>query len=70
MSFSGFCADSVGVLCNPNLVVRVDGKYYTWQVAAPLVMAAIVYLQTLPNKEQNKITDKFMPKKVSVAANW
>lgn len=65
MSFSEFCGDPVAVLSSPNLVVRVNGKYYTWQVAAPLVMAAVVYLQVLPQKVQSKVTDKHMPKKVS-----
>ncbi len=55
----------MGLLSSPHLVVRVNGKYYTWQVAAPLIMSAVVYLQAMPQKVQSKVTEKHMPKKVS-----
>lgn len=63
--FSDFCADPVSVLSNPELVVRVDGKYYSWLVAAPLIMAAVVYLQVLPQKVMEKMEKNPTPKKVS-----
>lgn len=65
VGFADFCSDPVSVLSNPNLVVRVDGKFYNWQVAAPLIMSAVIYLQVLPQKTQSKVTEKYMPKKVS-----
>ena len=70
VSFHDFLSDPVSLLANPNLVVRVDGKYYTWQVAAPLIMSVVVYLQVLPQKTQNKITEKHMPKKASASTPW
>jgi hypothetical protein len=51
-------------MSHPNLVVRVDGKYHSWQVAAPRIMSAVVYLQVLPQKTQGRVTEKYMPKKV------
>ncbi len=53
----------MSVLSHPSLVVRVEGRYYTWQVAAPLLMSSLVFLQVLPGKAQDKVTDKHMPKK-------
>ena len=64
VSFSEYCQDPVSLLKNPNLVVRVGGKYYNWQVAAPMVMSAIVYLQVLPSNTRSQLCKNYMPKKV------
>ena len=64
VSFDEFCQDPSGLFTNPKLVVRVEGKYFSWQVAAPMIMSAIVYLQVLPMDSHKKLVDKFMPKKV------
>ena len=64
VSFDEFCRDPSGLLNNPKLVVRVEGQYYSWQVAAPMIMSAVVFLQVLPKESQKKLVNKFMPKKV------
>jgi phosphatidate phosphatase LPIN len=33
---------------NPDLVVRLNGKYYSWRVACLLVMSLVVYQTPLP----------------------
>jgi phosphatidate phosphatase LPIN len=33
---------------NPDLVVRLNGKFYNWRVACPLVMSLVVYQRALP----------------------
>ena len=40
-------------------------RYYPWQVAAPMIMSAIVFLQPLQDAAQIKLQKKYMPKKVS-----
>ena len=65
VSFDEFCQDPSSLFTNPKLVVRVEGKYYSWQVAAPMIMSAIVYLQVLPMGTHKKLVNKFMPKKVN-----
>ncbi len=64
MPFPDFCADPLSILSHPDLVVMVDGKYYSWQVAAPLIMSAVVYLQVLPQRTKDKIIKEAEPKKV------
>ena len=64
VSFDEFCRDPSSLFTNPKLVVRVEGKYYSWQVAAPMIMSAVVFLQVLPMDTQKKLVNKFMPKKV------
>lgn len=36
------------VIENPDLVVRVDGKYYNWRTACPLIMSLALYKKPLP----------------------
>jgi phosphatidate phosphatase LPIN len=33
---------------NPDLVVRLNGKYYCWRTACPQVMSLVVYQKPLP----------------------
>lgn len=33
---------------NPDLVVRLNGKYYNWRAACPLIMSLVVYQRPLP----------------------
>ena len=40
-------------------------RYYPWQVAAPMILSAVVFLQPLPDAAQSKLQKKYMPKKVS-----
>ena len=63
--FSEFCSDPLSVLSNNDLVVRVDGKYYSWLVAAPLIMSTVVYQQVLPRNIQDHLAKHNVPKKVS-----
>ena len=66
MTFDEFCRDPSGLFTNPKLVVRVGGKYYSWQVAAPMIMSTVAFLQVLPMDTQKKLVNKHMPKKVHV----
>lgn len=36
------------VIENPNLVVKVDGKYYNWRTACPIIMSLALYKKFLP----------------------
>lgn len=64
VTFDEFCRDPSGLFTNPKLVVRVGGKYYSWQVAAPMIMSTVAFLQVLPMDTQKKLVNKHMPKKV------
>lgn len=38
---------------NPDLVVRLNGKYYNWRAACPLIMSMVVYQRPLPQVHLN-----------------
>lgn len=42
VKFSDFCNNPI-LFENPNLVVRIKDKYYTWKVAAPIFASIMVY---------------------------
>lgn len=37
------------IFSSPNLVVRLNGKYYNWSAACPIVMTMITFQKPLPN---------------------
>lgn len=48
---------------NPDLLVRIGGKYYTWQAACPIVMSWVLYQRFLPQSSVDAIVHEFMPKR-------
>ncbi|KAK6619575.1 hypothetical protein RUM43_012332 [Polyplax serrata] len=62
------------VIENPDLVVRVDGKYYNWRTACPLIMSLALYKKPLPQPVIELLSNEFMPQqnkktKTEVAEN-
>ena len=62
---------------NPDLLVRIGGKYYTWQAACPIVMSWVLYQRFLPQSSVDAIVHEFMPKReekktepVPVRSSW
>ncbi|XP_056620098.1 phosphatidate phosphatase LPIN1 isoform X2 [Triplophysa dalaica] len=41
-------AENPSIIDNPNLVVRIDSKYYNWSTAAPIVLAMQAFQKPLP----------------------
>ncbi|XP_063040185.1 phosphatidate phosphatase LPIN1 [Engraulis encrasicolus] len=41
-------ADNPSLIDDPNLVVKISGKYYNWATAAPLLLAMQVFQKPLP----------------------
>lgn len=37
------------LFASPNLVVKINSKYYSWSVACPLVMSYLAFQKPLPN---------------------
>ena len=48
---------------NPDLVVRIGNKYYTWKVACPIVMGWVVYQHVLPQPSIDALVHEYMPKR-------
>lgn len=47
VSYDDFVANPM-VIDNPELVVRIGGKYYNWRMACPLIMSMSLYKKSLP----------------------
>ncbi|CAF4283090.1 unnamed protein product, partial [Rotaria sordida] len=41
-------ANNLSIINDPNLVVRIGGKYHNWNVASALIASASVYHKQLP----------------------
>ncbi|TPX59329.1 phosphatidate phosphatase [Powellomyces hirtus] len=54
VSYETFCK-SPEVLAEPSLVVRIQGNYYSWAMAAPMVMANLAYKKSLPEELVQKL---------------
>ncbi|XP_045034148.1 phosphatidate phosphatase LPIN3 isoform X2 [Daphnia magna] len=48
---------------NPDLLVRIGNKYYTWQAACPIVMSWVLYQRFLPQSSVDAIVHEYMPKR-------
>ncbi|CAF1062237.1 unnamed protein product, partial [Didymodactylos carnosus] len=45
---------------NPNLVVRINGKYYSWAVASVVMASASIYHEKLPQDIVDSLQEKHM----------
>ena len=45
------------ILSDPNLVVSINGKYYNWRVAAPILMSRICFNEPLPTENIAKLSE-------------
>lgn len=44
---------------NPDLLVRIDHKYYTWQAACPIIMSWALYQRVLPQSTVDTIIQEY-----------
>lgn len=52
-----------GLLDDPNLVVKVNEKYYNWAVAAPMILSLQAFQKNLPKSTVDKLEKEKMPRK-------
>eukprot|EP00794_Sanderia_malayensis_P004387 gene4387-4971_t len=64
VSYDEFCKNP-GILNDPKLVVKMDKKYYNWQVAAPYVMSMAVFQKPLCRNTLVSLKQQHMPRKES-----
>ena len=48
---------------NPDLLVRINHKYYTWQAACPIIMSWILYQRLLPPSTVDVIVQEYGSKR-------
>ncbi|KAI8591384.1 Lipin/Ned1/Smp2-domain-containing protein [Geranomyces variabilis] len=54
VTFDAFCKHPE-VLTDAALVVRIEGNYYTWQMAAPMLVANLAFKKSLPEEMVQKM---------------
>ncbi|XP_058250900.1 phosphatidate phosphatase LPIN2-like isoform X1 [Hemibagrus wyckioides] len=57
--------DHPGIIDNPNLVVKIDNRYYNWTLAAPLILSMQAFQKTLPKEAEDTWVKQKMPKKTN-----
>ncbi|XP_024840261.2 phosphatidate phosphatase LPIN2 isoform X3 [Bos taurus] len=56
-------AENPGLIDNPNLVIRIYNRYYSWALAAPMVLSLQVFQKSLPKATVESWVKDKMPKK-------
>lgn len=47
IAFTDLC-NNPSLFESSNLVVRINGKYYNWKVASPMIATSMIYQRALP----------------------
>ncbi|KAI6661604.1 Phosphatidate phosphatase LPIN3 isoform X1 [Oopsacas minuta] len=69
VSFEKF-SSSTDILSDPNLVVRINGKYYNWRVAAPILMSRICFNEPLSTENIVKLNLEQKQSRIRSWFNW
>lgn len=59
LHFEDVCADSK-LYDNPNLVVKINGKFYNWSTACPIVMTYVIFQRHLPPNTIENLYTQYM----------
>ena len=62
VTYDDLC-DEPRLLERSELVVRVNGRYYNWATAAPLICSAVMFRRPLPGRTLERLAELTMPKK-------
>ncbi|XP_023288607.1 phosphatidate phosphatase LPIN1 isoform X2 [Orussus abietinus] len=60
LHFEDLCADPK-LYENPNLVVKINGKFYNWATACPIIMTLAVFQRPLPQSTLESLYAHYMP---------
>ncbi|CAM4785326.1 unnamed protein product [Rotaria magnacalcarata] len=71
VSFETFL-NNPSIVTDPNLVVRINGKYYNWNVASALIVSTSIYHKPLPHEVVEQLQEKHMAqeKPRSTGGGW
>lgn len=51
------------LLSDPKLVIRINDRYYNWQIAAPMLMSHVIFQRPLKQETCQSLVKQHMPKK-------
>ena len=60
LQFQDFCTDPK-LYENPNLVVKINGKFYNWATACPIIMTLAAFQRQLPQSAMEILYSQYMP---------
>ncbi|XP_009459878.1 PREDICTED: phosphatidate phosphatase LPIN3 [Nipponia nippon] len=58
-------SENPGLIDDPNLVILINKKYYSWAVAAPMVLSLQAFQRNIPESTIDQLVKEKMPKKGS-----
>ncbi|NXE06780.1 LPIN3 phosphatase, partial [Lophotis ruficrista] len=58
-------AENPGLIDDPKLVILINEKYYSWAVAAPMVLSLQAFRRNIPESTIDRLVKEKMPKKGS-----
>lgn len=64
INYDQFCCDP-NIFGNPDLMVRVNGKYCSWLSAAPMLMSFVLFQKPLPDSVVSDLMKEQSPKKTT-----
>ncbi|KAK7022848.1 Lipin-3 [Halocaridina rubra] len=62
VTYDDYC-ENPQILDNPNLVVRLGGKYLNWATASPQILSLVLFQRPVPQKLADDLYKENMPKK-------
>ncbi|KAG0718150.1 Phosphatidate phosphatase LPIN2 [Chionoecetes opilio] len=62
VTYDDFC-ENPNILDNPDLVIRLGGKYVNWTIAAPQILSLVLFQRPVPQKLADDLMKDNMPKK-------
>eukprot|EP00042_Codosiga_hollandica_P046276 m.484758 g.484758 ORF g.484758 m.484758 type:complete len:787 (-) comp57204_c0_seq4:21-2381(-) len=69
ITYQQFC-DNPLLTTDPNLVVRVNNRYFNWSVIGPLLLCQAVFNKPLSEKSCEKLVETSLPKKQAKGSWW
>ncbi|NWT09974.1 LPIN3 phosphatase, partial [Vireo altiloquus] len=56
-------AENPRLVSDPNLVIMINNKYYSWEVAGPIVLSLQAFQRNIPESIINELVKESVPKK-------
>ncbi|KAH9395753.1 Lipin-3 [Tyrophagus putrescentiae] len=63
ISFDDFSENPLAILNDPNLVVRMGGRYFTWKMASAIILSLLMFQRPLPETTMDSLREQCIPKK-------
>ena len=62
VSFDKFQEEIGTITTNQSLVIKLNGRYFNWQTAGPIILSALVFQKPISNESVSQLVEINMPK--------